>query len=81
MAYTVTKYRTVFGDQRVELCSVTADAASGTVPTGLSAINSVSLGPQSMATSAIKISVSGGTVTISNAASGDAFYLNVFGRG
>lgn len=80
MAYTVSKVDSIFGDQRVAMCSVTADAASGTVPTPLSAINSVALAPQSMATSAVKISVSGGTVTISNAASGDGFYLTIFGK-
>lgn len=80
MAYTVSKVDSVFGNKAVALCDVTADAASGTIPTGLGKIDSVSLGPQSMASSAIKISVSGGTVTVSNAANGDAFYLHVFGR-
>lgn len=81
MAFTVSKVETVFGDKKVSICTVTADAASGTVPTGVGAIQGVSLGPLSMATSAIKMSVSGGTVTVSNAASGDAFYLTVMGRG
>lgn len=79
MAYTVSKDDSVFGNKAVALCDVTADAASGTVPTGLSRIASVSMAPKSMATSAIKLSVSGGTVTISNAANGDAFFLTVFG--
>lgn len=81
MAYTVTKVPTVFGNKKVDLCSVVADAASGTIPTSLGAIDAISLGPQSMATSAIKMTVSGGTITVSNAASGDQFWLTVYGRG
>lgn len=81
MAFTVTKVTSVFGNQKVDLCTVTADAASGTIPTSVGAVNGLALCPLSMATSAIKVSVSGGTVTVSNAASGDAFYLTVFGRG
>lgn len=80
MAFTVSRNQSVFGDKRAVICNVTADAASGTIPTGLSAIDGHAISPQSMATSAIKISTSGGTVTVSNAASGDAFYLTVFGR-
>ncbi len=80
MAFTVSKSLSVFGNKRVVFCVVTADAASGTIPSGLGAIDSIAIAPQSMATAAIKMSVSGGTVTVSNAASGDAFYLTVFGR-
>lgn len=79
MAFTVAKEDSVFGNKAVAFCVVTADAASGTIPTGLSRIASVSLAPLSMATSAIKMAVSAGTVTVSNAASGDAFYLTVYG--
>ena len=81
MAYTVSKVSTVFGNKKVDLVEVTADAASGTIPTSLGAIDAYSLGPISMATSAIKVSKSGGTLTISNAASGDNFYVTVYGRG
>jgi hypothetical protein len=80
MAYTVSKEVTAMGNKRVSLVSVTADAASGTIPTGLGKIDNVVLGPQSMATSAIKISTSGGTVTVSNAVNGDVFFLQVYGR-
>ncbi len=38
MAYTVTQEKTVFGNLRVHFCNVTADAASGTIPTGLGSI-------------------------------------------
>jgi len=80
MAFTVSRENSTFGNKLVALCDVTADAASGTVPTQLTAIQSVALAPKSMASAAIKISVSGGTVTVSNAASGDAFFLTVIGR-
>jgi hypothetical protein len=80
MAYTVTKEQAVFGNERVVICNVSADAASGTIPTGLGTIVGHSLGPQSMSTAAVKMSVSGGTVTVSNAASGDVFFLTVYGR-
>lgn len=79
MAFTVSREASVMGNKAVDLCDVTADAASGTIPTGLSRIASVSIAPKSMASAAIKMSVSGGTVTVSNAASGDAFFLTVIG--
>lgn len=81
MAYTLTKVDSVFGNKKVQIIEVTADAASGTIPTALGAIDGWALGPKSMATSAVKMSVSGGTVTVSNAASGDNFYVTVYGRG
>lgn len=80
MAYTVSKVSTVFGNKKVDICEVTADAASGTIPTSLGAIDGYALGPLSMATSAIKVSKSGGTITVSNAVNGDNFYITVYGR-
>ena len=78
MAYTITKEAHV-GNRVEVLCKVVTDAASGTVPTGLGAIKAVSLAPLSMSSAAIKLSVSGGTVTVSNCTSGDEFYLVVIG--
>jgi hypothetical protein len=80
MAYTVTQTKTGFGDQRVAICNVTADAASGTIPTGLTLITGYSVGPISMATASPLMKASGGTVTVSAAANGDNFYLIVYGR-
>lgn len=80
MAYTVSKVVSVFGDKRVSICNVTADGASGTIPTGLAAIDGYSLSPISMATASPIIKSSGGTVTVSAAANGDNFYLTVYGR-
>jgi hypothetical protein len=80
MAYTVTKTNINLGNINGTLCEVTADAASGnwTVPHGT--VLGWVAGPKSMATAAIKIASSGQTVTVSNAASGDNFFLMVYGR-
>jgi hypothetical protein len=90
MAFTATLLkRTVFGDQRVEHYSVTADAASGTVSTGLGVITQVMTSPQSLTTAIYKVKAnrnaadtgtSNGTVLISSVASGDTLFLTVFGR-
>jgi hypothetical protein len=80
MAYTVTQEKTVFGNLRVHFCNVTADAASGTIPTGLGSIVGYSVGPISMATASPIMKASGGTVTVSAAANGDNFYLIIYGR-
>ena len=89
MAYTASLVKsTVFGDQRVQQYQVTADAASGSVSTGLSYIQSISFSPISMATAGPKIkanldatsATANGTVFVSSAANGDAFFLTVFGR-
>ena len=87
MAYTVTKYKTVFGDKRVVGLKITADAATQTVETGLQKIDFFSVGKASMASSNIKIAVNSnasgvqsyGVLGISGAASGDEFYCTVYG--
>lgn len=80
MAYTVTQEKTVFGNLRCHICNVTADAASGTIPTGLTTIAGYTVGPISMATASPLMKASGGTITVSAAANGDNFYLVVYGR-
>jgi hypothetical protein len=80
MAYTVTQEKTVFGNMRVHFCNVTADGASGTIPTGLSTIAGYSIAPISMATASPLMKASGGTITVSAAVNGDNFYVIVFGR-
>jgi len=80
MAYTVTQIKTGFGDQKVHICNVTADAASGTIPTGLSVITGYAVGPISMATASPIMKASGGTVTVSAAVNGDNFFLTIYGR-
>ena len=88
MAYTTSFIKkTVWGDQRVFQIKVTADAASGTVATGLSNINGFSIGPVTCTTTGFRSrenaladgTASLGTVGFSGAASGDVFYLTVYG--
>jgi len=79
MAYTVTQEKTVFGNLRAHICNVSADAASGTIPTGLAEIVGYALAPISMATAAPLMKASGGTITVSNAVNGDNFFLTVYG--
>jgi len=91
MAYTATlTKKTVFGDERVQQYIVTADAASGTVATGLGNLSQIHWSAKSIATGATPIRVrmnanaagtaSLGTVGVSGCASGDEFYLTVYGR-
>ena len=88
MAYTVTKTQSVFGNERVVHLAITADAATQTIDTGLKNIVAHSVGIQSCTTAAIKIyansSASGvatlGSIGISGAASGDIFFVTVYGR-
>lgn len=88
MAYTVTKYKSVFGDHRIVGMDITADAATQAVFTGLQNIHFMHWSPVSMATIVgIKIcansNASGvqsfGVVGISGVTSGDRFYVTVYG--
>lgn len=80
MAYTVTREQTVQGNLRVAICDVTADAASGTIPTGFGSIAGYSIAPISMATASPLMKASGGTITVSAATTGDHFFVIVYGR-
>lgn len=79
---------TVMGNKRVEMYSCVADAATGFIATGLQFVDTIAVAPKSMASGAGKfkanIGVSGtamaGTVAVTGVASGDEFYLTVFGR-
>lgn len=88
MAFTATLLKTtVFGDQRVQHYSVVADAASGSVSTGLGYVVACGYAPQSCATAGFKIkanlsaasATANGTVMVSSAANGDVFFLTVYG--
>lgn len=51
MAFTVTRYHTVFGNKRAVLMNITADGAEATIQTGLNVIEAVTIGQfRSMAT-------------------------------
>lgn len=90
MAYTVTIVnKTVFGNKRVSLLDVTADAQSGSVDSGFGVVDAFSVGPVSMATfSLVKFrpnisaasAASNGQIMVSGAASGDRFFITVYGH-
>ena len=90
MAWTVTRYPTVFGNKRAVLMKCTADAATQTVETGLSVIEAYSLGAfASMASQTgryvfINSNTTGiasnGVLGCSGFAIGDDFYVTVYGR-
>ena len=89
MAFTVGVNKKVnVGDQRVHQISCSVDSASGNIVTGLKSVEHVAICPISMATAAIimkKNIGSGatsvpGTININGAATGDVFFLTVYGR-
>jgi hypothetical protein len=87
MAYTVTKTPSAFGNQAVVLLEITADAATQTIETGLKNIVGMAVGKDSMASNGHTIAVNsgaggtstGGVLGISGVASGDHFFVTVFG--
>jgi hypothetical protein len=80
--------RTTFGNKSVQVYSCVADGATGTVVTGLQSVDFIQVTNKSMTTGATKfktnVGVSGtaiaGTVAVTGAASGDEFYITVYGR-
>lgn len=88
MAFTITREQTVLGNLRVALLNVTTDSASGNVDSGLSVVKHVAICPISMATVAIGLDANVGSgatalpgiINIGSSASGDNFYLTVYGR-
>lgn len=79
--------KTVFGDLRVSIMSMTMDAASGNIDTGLSKVFGFSLGIVSAATAAMDMKMnigSGATsrpgfINVDAAATGDVFIVTVYG--
>lgn len=88
MAFTIGREISVFGNKRVSVLSCSVDSASGNIDTGLSVVDGYAMAPISMATAAIimKRNVGSnstaipGLINIGAAASGDVFFLTVFGR-
>jgi hypothetical protein len=89
MAYTVAILKKLsVGNQKCHVLSITADAATQNVDSGLSYIDDFTVGCQSMASTPIKIFANSGaagtaiagTLGISGAASGDVFFVRVYGR-
>lgn len=88
MAFTVTKYNTVFGNKKVVGLKVVADAASDTIETGLQNIEWYSVGIASMNSTAIRLRpnatagsvAAAGDLGVSGCTGGDEFYVTVYGR-
>lgn len=89
MAFTVAKIKeSVVGDMRFQVLSCTADAATQAVDTGLDYIYGVAFAPQSMASSPWSLRANegaagtstNGSIGITGVASGDVFYVTVWGR-
>jgi hypothetical protein len=90
MAYTASIAKeTVFGDQRVKMYNVTADANSGAIGTGLNYINAVSISLQSASSAGFKVKPNVGSgatasqfgqIFVSGCTNGDAFQLVVYGQ-
>lgn len=88
MAFTIGRETTTLGNKKVVLLSCSVDSASGNVETGLQSVDHVSICPISMATAAIIIkknigsgaTARAGYININGAASGDVFFLTVYGR-
>ena len=88
MAWTVTRYPSVFGNKAIVGLKCSADAATQTVQTGLKAIEWYSIGYGSMSTLVgpkvfINSSASGveakGSLGCSGFTSGDEVYITVYG--
>jgi hypothetical protein len=89
MAFTVTRYQTVFGNKRAVLLNIQADGAEANVSSGLDVIEGMVLGQfNSMATGGANVrknltstaTAANGTIGISGLSSGADFDVVVFGR-
>ena len=80
--------RSTFGNQKVQFYSCTADAATGTIVTGLKSVDMISVTPKSLTTGAVKFVMNegvegtstAGTIAVTGATSGDVFYAVVYGH-
>lgn len=88
MAWTVSRVKTVFGDKRVVILNMTADAATQTVETGLSVIEGMVKGIISCNSGAQKIAINSnasgvqsfGVLGLTGFTTGDVLCVTVFGR-
>lgn len=88
MAFTVTRYPSDFGNKKVVLLDVTADAAEANINCGFTFIEAIAVGLCSMNSSNIHIAVNSGStgtalvgfLGISGCTSGDRFFVSVFGH-
>jgi len=76
------------GNKQAIFYSCTADAAAGTIVTGMKSVDAVAMTPKSMASApgltrmneGVAGTATAGTVAVTGVASGDTFYLMVFGH-
>lgn len=88
MAFTITRYPSDFGNKKVTLLDITADASTQTVDCGYVAIECINTGYASMNSSNIHIAVNSnasgvqsmGVLGISGCTSGDRFFVTVYGH-
>ena len=87
MAWTITRDKSIMGNKAVVGLKVITDSATTAIDSGLKQIDYFSYAPASMGTSNIHININKGisstsivgTVAVTGCASGDEFYLVVFG--
>lgn len=88
MAFTVSSKQSVFGNQRVVIMDITADAATQTIETGLKKVNGFVTGPKSMNSANFKMAANSnasgvqsfGVIAITGVTSGDALFVTVYGE-
>ena len=87
MAYTTSlTVKTTFGNQRVQMYKITADAATGDVATGMAHVNHF-VAHQNVTSTNVSVlpnvasagTASLGNIAITGATSGDVFFLTVYG--
>ncbi len=71
--------RSVFGNKAVQFYSSVADAATGTIATGLNQVSAISVTLKSASTCAVKFGIVASAVVVSGATSGDEYYVTVYG--
>jgi hypothetical protein len=79
--------RSVFGNKAVQFYSCVADAATGTIVTGLNSVTAINVTLKSASTAAVKFVINAGvggtatagTIAVTGAVSGDEFYVTVYG--
>ena len=89
MAYTVTRQKTAFGNKRIVLLKISADAATQTVETGLKRIDHINWCPNSMSTYGVKVAINSnasgvqsmGVLGCTGFTTGDVMFATVYGIG
>lgn len=79
--------RSVFGNKAVQFYSCVADAATGTIVTGLNSVSAIQVTLKSASTAAVKFKINtlesgtaaAGTIAVTGAVSGDEYYVTVYG--